>query len=127
MWGKGELKPADPLLFAVHLRDDPPQRRRFVLAERSDLVADTSFAHGADLIDGDDFRSQLVALGVCIPDGACPETCARMARLKHEKVGIAGLEALVADLERQREVMLPSVRNALEQILVPSMGGGAAR
>ncbi|WP_163575850.1 hypothetical protein [Halomonas faecis] len=81
----------------------------------------------ADLIDGDDFRQRLVALGVRIPDGACPETCARMARLMHEQVGVEGLAALVAELEARREVMLPSVRNALEQILVPALAGGAKR
>ncbi|TFH85499.1 hypothetical protein EQG41_16960 [Billgrantia azerbaijanica] len=79
----------------------------------------------ADLIDGDDFRHRLVALGVRIPDGACPETCARMARLMHEQVGVEGLAALVAELEAQREVMLPSVRTALEQILVPALAGEA--
>ncbi|MGM0783115.1 MAG: hypothetical protein ACQEUM_03260 [Pseudomonadota bacterium] len=78
----------------------------------------------ADLIDGDDFRQRLVALGVRIPDGACPESCARMARLMHEQVGVEGLAALVAELEARREVMLPSVRNALEQILVPVVAGG---
>ncbi|WP_163557057.1 hypothetical protein [Halomonas sp. NO4] len=75
----------------------------------------------ADLIDGDDFRQRLVALGVRIPDGACPETCARMARLMHEQVGIEGLAVLVAELEAQREVMLPSVRLALEQNLRPAV------
>ncbi|MGM0703954.1 hypothetical protein [Billgrantia gudaonensis] len=79
----------------------------------------------AELVDGDDFRQRLVALGVRIPDGACPETCARMARLMHEQVGVEGLVALVAELEAQREVMLPSVRNALEQFLVPVVAGGA--
>jgi hypothetical protein len=74
-----------------------------------------------DLIDGDDFRQRLVELGVRIPEGACPETCARMARLMHQQVGVPGLEALAAQLESQREVMLPSVRDALEQTLLPAL------
>ena len=80
----------------------------------------------ADLFDSEDFRQRLVALGVRIPDNACPETCARMARLMHEQVGVEGLAALVAELEGRREVMLPSVRNALEQFLCPVVDAGGS-
>ena len=71
----------------------------------------------AELIDGDDFRQRLVALGVQLPEGACPETCARLARRKQHEVGVPGLEAEIAALMQQREVMLPSVRRAIEDIL----------
>ncbi|GEK46261.1 hypothetical protein PRZ61_02110 [Halomonas pacifica] len=75
----------------------------------------------ADLIDGEDFRNRLVALGIRIPEGACPETCARMALLKHVEVGVPGLQDLVRELSEQTDVMLPSVRQALERYLLPGL------
>lgn len=74
-----------------------------------------------DLIDGDDFRDRLVALGIRIPEGACPETCARMALLKHTEVGVPGLRELVHELMEQTDVMLPSVREAIERFLLPAL------
>ncbi len=78
-----------------------------------------------DLIDGDDFRNRLVALDIHIPAEACPETCARLARLKHDEVGVPGLAALVRELMAQTDVMLPAVREAIERHLMelPSEGG----
>lgn len=72
-----------------------------------------------ELIDGDDFRNKLVALGVAIPKDACPETCARMARRKYLETGVADLEAVVTDLMSKTDVMLPSVRQAIEAHLLP--------
>ncbi|WP_136253520.1 hypothetical protein [Onishia niordana] len=74
-----------------------------------------------ELIDGDDFRSRLVDLGVAIPDGACPETCARMARRKYLEVGVPGLEEVVTELMSKTDVMLPSVRRAIEAHLLPML------
>ncbi|WP_458526865.1 hypothetical protein [Onishia taeanensis] len=74
-----------------------------------------------ELIDGDDFRNRLVGLGVLIPDAACPETCARMARRKYLEVGVPGLEAAVTELMAHSDVMLPSVRRAIEAHLLPMM------
>ncbi|ATJ81784.1 hypothetical protein ACFPTY_02285 [Halomonas beimenensis] len=74
-----------------------------------------------DLIDGDDFRDRLVALGIRIPEGACPETCARMALRKHAEVGVPGLQELVHELMEQTDVMLPSVRAAIERFLLPGL------
>ncbi|MDI5933586.1 hypothetical protein [Halomonas kalidii] len=74
-----------------------------------------------DLIDGDDFRDRLVALGIRIPEGASPETCARMALLKHAEVGVPGLQELVQALGEQTDIMLPSVRAALERFLLPAL------
>lgn len=76
-----------------------------------------------DLIDGDDFRDRLVALDIHIPEDACPETCARLAQLKQAEVGVPGLDELVRELMAQTDVMLPSVRQAIEQHL---LGGGEA-
>lgn len=72
-----------------------------------------------ELIDGDDFRDRLVALGIHIPAGACPESCARLARRCVLEGGVSGLAELVGELEGKREIMLPSVRQALETHLLP--------
>ncbi len=74
-----------------------------------------------DLIDGDDFRARIQALGVRVADDACPQTCARMALCKHRDVGIPGLEETVHELMQQRDVMLPSVRQAIEGFLLPGL------
>ncbi|GAB2783993.1 hypothetical protein GCM10027040_07570 [Halomonas shantousis] len=74
-----------------------------------------------ELIDGDDFRARLVALDIRIPEGACPDTCARMALRKHVEDGVPGLEALVRDMMEHTDVMLPSVRQAIEGILLPQL------
>ncbi|SDL26846.1 hypothetical protein SAMN05661010_01274 [Modicisalibacter muralis] len=75
----------------------------------------------AELIDGDDFRARLVALGIRIPEGACPETCARMALRKHAEVGVLGLQELVRELMQHTDMMLPSVRQAIERYLLPGL------
>lgn len=75
-----------------------------------------------DLIDGDDFRDRLVALGIRIPEGACPETCARTALRKHAEEGVPGLQELVHELMEHTDVMLPSVRDAIERFLLPGLG-----
>ena len=74
-----------------------------------------------DLIDGDDFRNRLVALGIRIPEGACPETCARMAGRMHREVGVPGLADAVDELMAHTDVMLPSVRRAIEDHLRPAL------
>ncbi|MFC3284737.1 hypothetical protein [Litchfieldella rifensis] len=74
-----------------------------------------------DLIDGDDFRNRLVALGIQIPEGACPETCARLALRKHVEVGVLGLQDLVRELMQHTDIMLPSVRAAIERYLLPGL------
>ncbi|GHB01304.1 hypothetical protein [Modicisalibacter luteus] len=74
-----------------------------------------------ELIDGDDFRARLVALDVRIPEDACPETCARLALRKHVEVGVPGLETLVNELMEQTDVMLPSVRQAIDTFLLPEL------
>ncbi|MDR5868565.1 hypothetical protein [Halomonas koreensis] len=74
-----------------------------------------------ELIDGDDFRERLVALGIRIPEGACPETCARTALRKHAEVGVPGLREGVHEMMEQADVMLPSVREAIERFLLPAL------
>ncbi|MDW7746277.1 hypothetical protein [Halomonas sp.] len=76
-----------------------------------------------ELIDGDDFRDRLVALGIRISEGACPESSARLARRCALEGGVPGLAEsvaeLVGELESKREILLPSVRRALETHLLP--------
>ncbi|ART62805.1 hypothetical protein [Kushneria marisflavi] len=74
-----------------------------------------------DLIDGDDFRMRLVALGVHIPEGAGPDTCARMALCKHRGEGVEGLKELVDELVSRSDILLPSVRQAIDQYLLPAL------
>ncbi|GHC22378.1 hypothetical protein [Aidingimonas halophila] len=74
-----------------------------------------------DLIDGDDFRHRLVALGVRIPEGSCPETCARMALRRHRDVGVPGLREQVQEWMQHTDMMLPSVRQAIERFLLPGL------
>jgi len=74
-----------------------------------------------ELIDGDDFRDRLIALGIRIPAGASPETCARMARCKLRDVGVPGLVETVRELMARTDIMLPSVRDAIERFLLPEL------
>lgn len=76
----------------------------------------------ADLIDDDDFRMRLVALGIRIPENAGPETCARMALREHAENGVPGLEELIHDLMACTGAMLPSVRQAIEHYLLGQCG-----
>ncbi|EWH01977.1 hypothetical protein [Halomonas sp. BC04] len=74
-----------------------------------------------ELIDDSDFRERLVALGIPIPEEASPETCARLALHKHEEEGVPGLPDLVQVLGERTDIMLPSVRAALDQVLLPAL------
>ncbi|MCE8035331.1 MAG: hypothetical protein LPK20_17095 [Halomonas sp.] len=73
----------------------------------------------ADLIDAEDFRQRLAALGIDLPTDADPDTCARLAAQRQAETGVPGLAALVAELEAQAGVMLPEVREALMNHLRP--------
>ncbi|MDN3524210.1 hypothetical protein QWY79_02890 [Halomonas sabkhae] len=74
-----------------------------------------------ELIDGDDFRDRLVELGIRIPEDACPETCARTALRKHMEVGVPGLQEVVQELMDKTDILLPSVRAAVERFLLPAL------
>ncbi|MCC5881426.1 MAG: hypothetical protein JJU25_02145 [Halomonas sp.] len=75
----------------------------------------------ADLIDAEDFRQYLVALGIELPADADPDTCARLAVQRQVEAGVPGLPALVAELEAQAGVMLPEVREAVVSHLRPAV------
>lgn len=70
-----------------------------------------------DLIDGDDFRARLSALGIDIPSDADPETSAKIAAEAHRKQAIVELPALVHEFMNQKDILLPSVRHAIERFL----------
>ncbi|MCW4149410.1 hypothetical protein OM427_07670 [Halomonas sp. 18H] len=74
-----------------------------------------------ELIDGEDFRQRLVELGVRIPEHACPETCARTALRKHMEAGVPGLQELVREMMSKTDILLPSVRAAIERFLLPAL------
>ncbi|MFQ3788752.1 hypothetical protein [Halomonas sp. A29] len=76
----------------------------------------------ADLIDAEDFRQRLVALGIDLPVDADPDTCARLAAQRQAEAEVPGLAALVTELEAQASVMLPEVREALVSHLQPAVG-----
>ncbi|MGR2738466.1 hypothetical protein ACUY1T_08455 [Billgrantia sp. Q4P2] len=76
----------------------------------------------ADLIDAEDFRERLVALGIDVPAGAEPDECARLAAQQHARSAVPGLPALVAELETQAGVMQPEVRESLARYLRPAVG-----
>ncbi|RUR31241.1 hypothetical protein [Vreelandella nanhaiensis] len=70
-----------------------------------------------ELIDGDDFRARLTALGIEIPDNADPELSAQIAADVHQEQAISALPVLVRELMEQKDILLPSVRHAIERFL----------
>lgn len=70
-----------------------------------------------ELIDGDDFRARLTALGITIPQHANPETSAQLAAQAHREQAIPELPGLVRELMGQQDILLPSIRHAIERFL----------
>ncbi|WNL39078.1 hypothetical protein RN347_00585 [Halomonas sp. PAMB 3264] len=70
-----------------------------------------------DLVDGDDFRARLIALGIDLPANADPDESARLAASAHKAVPVDGLPALVDELTRRQDIVLPAVREAIERHL----------
>nr|WP_299380253.1 hypothetical protein [uncultured Halomonas sp.] len=75
----------------------------------------------AELIDDDDFRARLVALGIAIPADAGPDECARLAWHQHTLGEVPGLQELVDELMSKTDILLPSVRQAIERFLLPAL------
>lgn len=75
-----------------------------------------------DLVDGEDFRERLVALGLTLPAGTQPQACAQAAADRLAATGDARLVELVEALRSQSGMVLPEVREAVEQVLVPALG-----
>ncbi|WP_110667943.1 hypothetical protein [Salinicola halophilus] len=74
-----------------------------------------------ELIDGEDFRQRLESLGVHVPPEAGPETCARLAANRHRANGVDGLDAAVREWLQKTDILLPSVRLAIERHLLPAL------
>ncbi|RKR06569.1 hypothetical protein C7446_0550 [Kushneria sinocarnis] len=74
-----------------------------------------------ELIDQTDFRERLSALGIEIHAQASPECAARLAARCHRARGVEGLEALVRELMGKRDILLPSVHEAIRTHLLPAL------
>jgi hypothetical protein len=70
----------------------------------------------ADLVDDEDFRNRLRALGVGVSPAATPDECARAALAADAVQRVEGLRELAAALAAQADAVLPAVRDALELI-----------
>ncbi|AHL74230.1 hypothetical protein CH92_03665 [Stutzerimonas stutzeri] len=75
----------------------------------------------ADLIDQDDFRDRLVALGFEIPSGATAEQACERAVIGLSKERAQALRRLVEDLLGGSATLLPAVREAISRNLLPAL------
>ncbi|MCG4453050.1 MULTISPECIES: hypothetical protein [Pseudomonas] len=75
----------------------------------------------ADLIDQEDFRERLVALGFPIPPGASAEQACEQAvsGLSPERALV--LRRLIEDLLGGSATLLPAVREAISRTLLPAL------
>ena len=74
----------------------------------------------ADLIDQDDFRDRLTALGIALSEEQSPDECAALAAAWFKEADAAGqqaLLALVAELTAEKGVVLPEVSEAIQNHL----------
>lgn len=75
----------------------------------------------ADLIDQDDFRDRLVALGFEIPSGATAEQACERAVVGLSQERAQALRRLVEDLLGGSATLLPAVREAISRNLLPAL------
>jgi hypothetical protein len=75
----------------------------------------------ADLIDQDDFRDRLVALGFEIPSGATAEQACERAVVGLSQERAQALRRLVEELLGGSATLLPSVREAISRNLLPAL------
>ncbi|MFC6475995.1 hypothetical protein ACFQDN_04410 [Pseudomonas asuensis] len=75
----------------------------------------------ADLIDQDDFRDRLVALGIAMPLGTTPEQACQQALCGLSPERVTALRHLVEELLSGRVTLLPSVREAIARQLLPAL------
>ncbi len=75
----------------------------------------------ADLIDQEDFRERLVALGFPIPPGVSAEQACEQAvsGLSPERAQV--LRRLIEDLLGGGATLLPAVRQAISRTLLPAL------
>lgn len=75
----------------------------------------------ADLIDQDDFRDRLVALGFEIPSGATAEQACERAVVGLSQERAQALRRLVEELLGGSATLLPAVREAISRNLLPAL------
>ncbi|HCJ29573.1 MAG TPA: hypothetical protein DHV63_09830 [Pseudomonas sp.] len=74
-----------------------------------------------DLIDQDDFRDRLVALGFEIPSGATAEQACERAVIGLSQERAQALRRLVEELLGGSATLLPAVREAISRNLLPAL------
>nr|WP_312509234.1 hypothetical protein [Pseudomonas luteola] len=75
----------------------------------------------ADLIDQDDFRDRLIALGIAVPSGITPEQACQQALCGLNPERVTALRRLVEELLSGHATLLPSVREAIARQLLPAL------
>lgn len=75
----------------------------------------------ADLIDQEDFRERLVALGLSIPSGSSPEHACELAVSGLSAERAVALRRLVEELLGGSATLLPNVREAISRHLLPAL------
>ena len=75
----------------------------------------------ADLIDQEDFRERLIALGLSIPAGVTPEQACELAVSGLSAERAVALRRLVEELLGGSVTLLPNVREAISKYLLPAL------
>ena len=75
----------------------------------------------ADLIDQEDFRERLVALGLNIPAGSSPEQACELAVSGLSAERAVALRRMVEELLGGSATLLPNVREAISRSLLPAL------
>lgn len=75
----------------------------------------------ADLIDQDDLRERLVALGLSIPSGVTAEHACELAVSGLCPERAVALRRMVEDLLGGSATLLPCVREAISRTLLPAL------
>ncbi|WP_137885875.1 hypothetical protein [Pseudomonas sp. 2FE] len=75
----------------------------------------------ADLIDQDDLRERLLALGFEVPSGASAAQACERALMGLNEARAAALRGLVEQMLASGAVMLPAVREAIARQLLPAL------
>lgn len=75
----------------------------------------------ADLIDQEDFRERLVALGLSIPPGTSAQQACTLAVSGLDSVRAKALRRLVEELLAGSATLLPAVREAINRQLLPAL------
>jgi hypothetical protein len=108
--------PAAPLAHAL-----PGRRSARTIDWTSRLPARILTMMHADLIDQEDLLSQLRALGFEMPPGATAEQACECAVRGLDNGRARALRSMVEQMLTGRATILPAVRQALDQTLLPAL------